>query len=247
MRLLVATLLVLAWSAPAWASSADPRIAYLSRQLRTGKDVRVRAQAALVLGQSEEVSALAPLCDGLLDSSEVVRGAAARALEELSELGGLPCLERARNDRDPSAQAAVRRALGKLVELRDRRPWLYIALRPVKLAPTMEQPLAELTETRLRRQLNQLGARLAPADEPRTSAKRVLANQKMSGFSLVPELLEHGEKGLRMRVLCLSYPDERLLGQVEVKATGGRPADLVKALVPRAVSEVAGIFEESRN
>ena len=247
MRLLVATLLVLAWPAPAWASSTDPRIAYLSRQLRTGKDVRVRAQAALVLGQSEEPDALAPLCDGLLDGSEVVRGAAARALEELAELGGVPCLERARADRDASVQAAVKRALGKLVELRDRRPWLYIALRPVKLPPSMEQPLADLTEARLRRQLQQLGARWAPVDEPSASAKRVLAGQKLKGFTLVPELLEHGEKGLRMRVLCLSYPDERLLGQVEVKATGGRPADLVKALIPRAVAEVAGIFEESRN
>jgi hypothetical protein len=75
----------------------------------------------------------------------------------------------------------------------------------------------------------------------------VLQAQRLQGFVLVPELQAVGDKGMRMKLLCLSYPEQNLLGEIEVRASGGKPADLVKALAPRAVSEVAALFEESRN
>ncbi len=247
MRALPVVLLLVTWTVPAWASNVDPRVAYLSRQLRTAQDARVRAQAALVLGKSEEVAALPALCEGLEDASGVVRGAAARGLEELAELEGIPCLQRALKDRDDSVRTAAAKAYKTLTDMRDRQPWLYVDFRPMKVADSFDAELGPMAEARLKRRLQELGARWAPAKESKAAAKKVLANQKLMGVVLMPELVAHGDKGLRMKVLCLSYPDERLLGQVEVKASGGRPVDLVKALVPHAISQMADIFEESRN
>ncbi len=51
----------------------DPRIAYLSRQLATATDPRVRAQAALTLGTTEAPGALEPLCGALQDPVPLVR------------------------------------------------------------------------------------------------------------------------------------------------------------------------------
>src|SRR5215218_4816529 len=80
-RMPLLALLVLALLAPSAAlAQVDGRIAYLSRQLERGKDPRVRAQSALVLGATEDPDALAPLCKALADPSELVRAAAARSL-----------------------------------------------------------------------------------------------------------------------------------------------------------------------
>lgn len=247
MRTLNVVLLLVLWSVPAWASSIDPRVAYLSRQLRTAQDPRVRAQAALVLGKSEEAAALPALCEGLQDESGVVRGAAARGMEELSELDAIPCLQRALKDRDPSVRTATAKAYKALTGIRDRKAWLYVELRPMKVADTFDAELGPLAEARLKRRLRDLGARWVPPSESKKAAQKVLTQDKLLGVVLMPELVAHGDKGLRMKVLCLSYPDERLLGQVEVKASGGRPVDLVKALVPHAINQMADIFEESRN
>lgn len=247
MRALPVVLLLVLWSVPAWASNVDPRVAYLSRQLRTAQDARLRAQAALVLGKSEEVAALPALCEALDDASGVVRGAAARGLEELAEMDGIACLEKALKDPDDSVRTAAKKAHKTLIGIRDRQPWLYVAMRPMKVADAFDAELGPMAEARLKRRLQDLGTRWVPAKESKAAAKKVLASQKLTGVVLMPELVAHGDKGLRMKVLCLSYPDERLLGQVEVKASGGRPADLVKALVPHAISQMADIFEESRN
>ena len=245
MRFSLALCLLLAWQ-PAAGAQPDARITYLSRQLKAGQDARVRAQAALVLGQSGESEARPPLCAALADSSEVVRGAAARALEQLGEVEALGCLAQARRDANGEVREAVGRAITTLEQARDRKPWLYIALQPVKVPSPLEAALGPLAEGRLKRHLLQLGTRWAPANESRTAARGVLKAQGLQGFVLVPELQAMGDKGMRMKLLCLSYPEQSLLGEIEVKASGGKPADLVKALAPRAVAEVAHLFEESR-
>lgn len=244
-----ALLLLVLISLPGWAAEVDPRIAYLSRQLRTGQDVRVRAQAALVLGKSEAAAALAPLCDGLKDESDVVRGASARALGELGNLEAIGCLRAGIADRGTgsSARQAMERSAVALETLRDQPARLYIAMRPFKAQGGVDPEMAVIAEARLKQQLTKMGTRWAPAEEPKAAAMRVLAQEQLQGFVVMPELLPHGDGGLRIKVVCLSYPDERLLGQVESKAKGGRPADLVKALVPHAAKQMAAIFEESRH
>lgn len=246
MRLPLALLLLLAAPLAARAEP-DPRIAYLTRQLKTGSDPRVRAQAALVLGRSGETDAMAPLCDGLRDPSEVVRSAAARALEQLGELDAITCLGAASGDRSGEVRKAVAHALGELRSVRDRKPLFYISLQPVKLPGHLGPELARTADERLKRHLLSLGTRWAPRGESRTAARHVLEKERLRGFLLVPELQDAGGGGVRLKMLCMSYPDQNLLGEVDVKAAGGKPAELVKVLAPRAVSEAAEIFEESRN
>ena len=68
-------------------------------QLRNSSEYRTRIHAALLLGESQDKRAVAPLCEALDDENENVRGAAAAALGKL-QLGGLDCLEAQLADED---------------------------------------------------------------------------------------------------------------------------------------------------
>jgi HEAT repeat protein len=61
------------------------------RELATNSDFRVRTQAALSLGSSDDNKAVEPLCRALDDSKSAVRAAAAAALGKLGR-GGTDCL-----------------------------------------------------------------------------------------------------------------------------------------------------------
>ena len=69
---------------------ADSRLQFLSDQLRyppaagTTDDFRVRTNAALALGATNDDGAVSPLCGGLDDPSAVVRQAVAVALKKLA-------------------------------------------------------------------------------------------------------------------------------------------------------------------
>ncbi len=76
-------------------AQADPRTSYLTDQLKSNDDYRVRTQAALALGASGDNAAVKPLCDALGDSNVSVKIAAAAALGKLGKPTGLPCLESA--------------------------------------------------------------------------------------------------------------------------------------------------------
>jgi len=240
-------LLVLALMAPSVAlAEADGRIAYLSRQLERGKDPRVRVQSALVLGATEDPGALAPLCKALGDASELVRAAAARSLGTLGEVSALDCLQSRPKDADAEAQHAREEAVHALKAARDRPPRFYLAFSGLKdKTGQLDAALTQLAEARLRRKLASLGALLAPADESRAGAKSVLKKRRLKGYRLSAEVHPGPGGGLRLALVCMTYPEQSLLGQVEVKASGARPAELLKALAPRAVDEAAQTFEWS--
>lgn len=229
--------------APLFTAEANARLAYLTRQLKTAKDARVRAQSAVVIGKMEETSAVEPLCEGLSDESELVRTAAANALEQIGEVSALTCLEAHAGSSDSETRQAVTRAVASLKAMRDRKPVMYISLKPLKLKGVeLEAALLAQTQKRIEKQLNRKGALLAPSDESKSEAKQVLKSKKLKGYTLMPELETHGDAGLRLRVLCLTYPDQSILGEVDVKASGGKPADLLGALAPRVIDEAAQII-----
>jgi hypothetical protein len=67
----------------------------------------------------------------------------------------------------------------------------------------------------------------------------------MKGYRLSAEVHTTEGGGLRITIVCLSYPDLALLGQAEVQAAGAPAADLLKALAPRVIEEVAETLEWS--
>ena len=73
-------------------AEADPRVAFLTRQLGTATDPRVRAQAALTLGTTEAAGGPRTALRRAGDPEPLVRSAVARSLPELHDLGALECL-----------------------------------------------------------------------------------------------------------------------------------------------------------
>jgi hypothetical protein len=242
MRLLPVALMLLAMPSLA---QVDARVAFLTKQLEKGKDPRARSQAALVLGATEEPEAVRPLCSGLADPSEVVRAAAAKGLATLRESTGLDCLKK-HQEKDAATLVAIREAIKALEEFKARPPRFYVDLLAVKdKTGSLPPELVKITEERLKRRLIQTGALLAPPKEAKKAAQGVLKKHNISGYRFSAEIQNTEGGGLRIAVLCLSYPDLALLGQIDVQAAGAGPADLLKALVPRAIEDLAQTFEWS--
>ncbi|HYH98207.1 HEAT repeat domain-containing protein [Hyalangium sp.] len=226
-------------------AQVDARVAFLTKQLENGKDPRARSQAALVLGATEEPEAVRPLCSGLGDASELVRAAAAKGLATLKESSGLECLKK-HKETDAATLSAVREAIKILEAFKARPPRLYVAFLGVKdKTGSLSPELLKITEERLRRRLIHTGALLAPPKEAKKAAKGVLKKHRISGFQLNVEIQNTEGGGLRLALLCLTYPDLALLGQVDVQAAGAGPDALLKALVPKAIEDVAQTFEWS--
>ena len=85
-------------------------------------DCRIRRKAAKILGKSQHVSAVQPLCDALKDEDEVVRITAAEALGSIGDNSSLfPLIEMLENDSYSHARAAAAKALGQCGKVRDKR------------------------------------------------------------------------------------------------------------------------------
>lgn len=238
---------VLVFMFPGFAfAQVDARVAALGRQLATGKDPSIRSRAAQGLGASDDPEAVRPLCGGLEDASEVVRAASAKGLGALQEPSALDCLKARSKEADAVTAAAIRESIQSIEEYKARTPSLYVAFDGVKDRTGVLPPeLVRHTERRFTRKLVQAGAQLAPRGEGKAAARGILQKRGIPGYLLLAEVHPTDGDGLRITVVCLSYPERALLGQVEVQASGAKPAELLKALIPRAVEEAADTFEWS--
>ncbi len=95
---------------------AQGKTAFLAEQLRKNPDFRVRIDAALKLGTSDDAGAVKPLCTALGDQSEVeaVRVAAAAALGKLKKPGGDECLKSNAQDSSAKVREQVKTSLKAL-------------------------------------------------------------------------------------------------------------------------------------
>jgi hypothetical protein len=99
-------------------AAADARTEFLVETLQTSTMFRVRAQAAVSLGNVEvENSVVEALSAALGDAHPAVRAAAAASLERLSAPGALAALRRAESDADPEVRSAVQRAIRRIEPL----------------------------------------------------------------------------------------------------------------------------------
>jgi hypothetical protein len=224
-------------------AQADPQIASLGRLLTQGEAPEQRIQAARLLGDSEDPEALRALCTGLQDASEQVRAAAAQALAKLEEAGGLECLQERQEETDAAAKAAMQSAIESLKKLQARPARFYVSLPEVKdQTGNLSPELVKSTEARIRRKLVRMGAQFAPEKESPAAAQKVLRKLRIQGYRMMVEIRPMAEGGLKLSAVCLRYPGQQLLGNVEVKAEGAEPYELLAALAPALVEEAAATF-----
>lgn len=222
----------------------DARLTFLSKQLDRASDPRVRAQSALLLGASHDPMAVTPLCKGLSDASDLVRSAAARALGQLESPAGLDCLKSHVGAQSGDTRAAFEAAIASLVPQKAGKAELYIALAPIQVkVGQVPSDLLRLTEERLKNKLMAMGGVFAPSQESRAQAAQVLRQKRLKGYYVEVQLEASAPTALKMNVVCFTYPERSLLGEITVKASGAKPADLIKALAPRAIDEAAATFD----
>lgn len=237
--------LVLLAALPVWAAE-DPRVTLLSRQLASAKDPRNRVQIVVLLGQTKHESAVSYLCSALKDQEPLVRTAAASSLGELALPSAIACLKGALGEGDPTVRAAMERALkAGAAATSVARGALYVSLEPVQdKVGDLPANLLQLAEEKMREKLESMGATFAPPAEDKKKAAALVRTQQLKAYQLRLQLLPgESAKGLKVEMLIMTYPDQSLKGTWNVKASGGKPESLIKAMVPRVVEDAATDLE----
>jgi hypothetical protein len=240
----------------------DGRVQFLAERLayppNTGQkdDFRVRTNAALALGATNDDAAVNPLCSGLSDPSEVVRQAAAVGLRRLARASSVACLtERASRESSPQVKAEIARALDSLSNVRSAASAApafaasaryYVAIsRVTNHTSRPSDEVDRVVRDAIGAQLQQGGQyQLAPSDETSESAKAAVAKRQLKGYFLAVsvEKFEYSDEGLRVRVkiAVFSYPGRDLRGEVPASGTlpGARPGD--KSAEDQLMGVIAG-------
>ena len=219
--------------------AADARVTLLSKQLTSTKDPRVRSQTMLLLGQTQSDDAVAPLCASLKDPESIVRSAAASALGEIHTEAAIDCLKAGLGESDPGVRAALQRAISVTAVAKGS---LYLNVEPTAdTAGGLDTHLVSLAHETLTKQLSTLGAAFAPAGEEKKAAQVLIKARALRGFQVRMQLGPGAtEKQLKVEMLIMTYPDQALQGSWNVKASGGKPEALIKAMVPKVVEDAAG-------
>ncbi len=248
------------------AGAVDSRITFLADRLRKSDDFKVRANAALALGATNDDDAVPPLCDGLGDSNDIVRKHSAIALERLKRASSLDCLtRRAGTESDSAVKLAIQRAVDAIKAAGGSSGGTapvtgakyYIALSPVTNKSSRAQSEVDrLVQGAISAKLQQLGGyQIAPQGESVAAAKAEIDKRKLKGFylAIVLDKLEYAGGNLRatVRIAVSTYPGKDLKGELSKGGTIGasRPGDtatedqLVTAIVAAATESFAQAFK----
>lgn len=221
----------------------DARIPFLLKQLSGAKDPRVRAQTILLLGQTGSDSAVAPVCATLKDGEAVVRSAAASALGEIRSEAAIACIKASMgNESDTGVRAAMSKAAAQGAIASGA---LYLQVEPVQdKVGDLPGNIMQLADQLMREKLATMGGVIAPKNEDKKSAASLIRARKLKGFQLRMQLLPGtSDKGLKVEMLIMSYPEQALKGSWNVKAAGGKQESLIKAMVPRVLDDAAKDLE----
>jgi hypothetical protein len=230
---------------------ADSRLQFLSDQLKyppeAGQtdDFRVRTNAALALGATNDDGAIRPLCGGLDDPSAVVRQAVAVAMKKLARPASLDCMQ---SHLSSETNEGVKRGLQRAIDaIRGASSGgggggeppvvagakYYVAISPVtnnsaRSAADVERVVHEAIAGKLA----ELGAyQLAPSGESNADARSAMTKRGLKGFYLAVSVdkFDYSDANLRVRVkiAVFSYPGKDLRGEVPAGAAmpGARPGD----------------------
>jgi hypothetical protein len=250
LRILVVALVVMASA----SAAADSRVQFLAERLKyppaagQADDFRVRTNAALALGSTNDDAAVMPLCGGLSDPSEVVRQAVAVALKKLARPQSVDCLKKqAAVETNASVKAEIGRALAAAQASGGggagsggggAQPYVqgakyYVSVSPVTNATgRATAEVEQIVHDAIASKLASLGEyQLAPSGESSDSARSAMGKRSLKGFflSVSVEKFDYSDGNLRVRVkiAVFSYPGKDLRGEVPAAATmpGARSGD----------------------
>ena len=242
------------------SARGDGRTTFLIDRLRSD-DFRVRAQAALALGATNDDAAVQPLCGAIADGSDVVRQAAAAALKRLGKSSAVGCMK-TRLAVEPNADVKLQltRAIESLASgggggsspsnVANAKFYVSIALGNNSTGRD-----ATRISTMITNKLDALGAyQRAPSGESPDAARSVISRRNLKGYYLsVSAELSDTDRGLKalVRIAVFSYPARDLRGEVApyAIATGARKGDtgtedsLLQAVAERAVEQFSQNFQ----
>ena len=212
-------------------AQAGGREDYLLRLLRSSSAFRVRAQAALSLGQLERTPrSVAALERAVRDKHPAVRVSAITSLRRLESKKSLEVVERATKDRNKSVRRAALEAVETLEALGERQrgpgePVYLVAVgMPGAKAERVSRQMLFDTRIFLSEQLIQLqGVELAPDDLSPADVRAEISRRGLSGFHLESSVVTLEPKGAGVRavvsVIVLSNPGRDMRGMLRGAAT----------------------------
>jgi len=225
-RALIAVALLFASTA-----HADARQDYLVRLLRNSNAFRVRAQAALSLGQLDSTrKSVAALERAARDKHPAVRVSAISSLRRLGAKESLPVVERATRDKNKAVRRAAVEAAAALSAIgeRERGPGqpqylVAVGMPGAKAQRVSRQMLFDARIYLLEQLLGLEGVELAPDDLTPADAKREITQRKLQGYYLESSVVTLEPKGAGVRavvsVIVLSYPGRDMRGMLRGAAT----------------------------
>jgi hypothetical protein len=210
-------------------ANATDQVEALAQRLSTHPDFRVRTQAALALGASQDARAVPALCSGLGDSNTTVRAAAAAAMGKLQK-GGKECLQsRLAAETNPAVQAVIKTALQRLEG--GATPTIasgtryYVAINVTTNNTSRSQGALDhvVREALIRAMRSQGAFAWAPAGETAAAARAVLAKHKgIRPFFIWPKVTTtyaDGSLTIDFALSMFTYPGKALIGTTTKKLT----------------------------
>lgn len=263
-RVLAAALLttVIALGTPSDARADEARVKFLTEKLRAD-DFRVRTNAALALGATNEDVAVDPLCGSLSDTSEVVRQASAVALKRLGRSSAVSCLKaREEVESNEAVKVAITRAIeavsaggdsagggdDKIKENPNAK--YYIALSTIANSTGRAQPEVErIVAKAIKEKLDGAGnVQIAPSKETADVARSVMSKRKLKGFylAIAVDRFDYSDGNLRVKVKIgvFTYPGKSLLGNVDKTLTAQGVSSGDHASEDRLMEMAAGLASE---
>ncbi|MEM9731207.1 MAG: HEAT repeat domain-containing protein [Myxococcota bacterium] len=210
---------------------ADRREDYLIRLLRNSNAFRVRAQAALSLGQLERTPATVTALErATRDRHPAVRVSAISSLRQLGAKETLPTVRAAARDRNKAVRRAAAEAVRSLEAIGDRqrgpgrtRHLVAVGMPGAKAERVSRQMLFDARLFLSEKLVEIAGVELAPDDLSPADAKREIAQRKLHGYFLESSIVTLRPRGNGVRaevsVIVLSYPSRNMRAMLRGAAT----------------------------
>lgn len=227
--LLIATLAAVAMLVAPALRAQSSKTTFLADQLKKNPDFRVRVDAALKLGTSDDPQGIKPLCGCLGDQSETeaVRVACAAALGKLKQPGGDECLKKNASDSSAKVREQVTTSLkalggggsggtsGGAVKCKDPpgggKAKYYVGVGISNKTSRPDPDIKQLVESQVVCKLQAMGRfKVAPGDE--TDPKKMgvaVTKEKLDGYfltvSVEPIKYDGGTLKVSMKLTIMTH------------------------------------------